>query len=404
MKPITASGPGLLICVPTLGRPVSLDWAFAWKGLNPPLNYRTEYLRINGKPIDEARNMAAQAAIDMGAKYLYFVGDDTINPSHALKQFIFRMENDPMVGVVGGVYVSKSNPPAPLVFRGNGNGSYWDWKIGEYFECTGLGMDATFIRVELLERLKLDDPLKPLFRTVDEDKFLDGLNSATQWTEDLYFLDRVKKETSFRIMCDASVLCDHVDTSVIPHKVYSVPNGSLPTRQMLVPKGAKKIIDIGCGHVVKEFPEGPCTRVDIDETCNPDYRADVANLPFDNEEFDIAYSSHVLEHFAKGRVNELVREWTRILKIGGELRLVLPNIAWAARQLTEDPNAHANVHVMNVLYGGQYNLLDYHSNGFTPKAVKELLEMHGYLVHEPIVEEHYNMFINATKLDMSVEA
>src|ERR1700723_883800 len=107
MKKLLSTGPGLLIAIPTLGRPVPLEWAMAFKGLSPPINFNVNYSIIHGKPVAEARNEFAQQAIDIGAKYLFFLGDDVVVPAHTLKQLLFRMENTPNINVVGGVYCSK---------------------------------------------------------------------------------------------------------------------------------------------------------------------------------------------------------------------------------------------------------------------------------------------------------
>ncbi len=381
--------PGLLIGVPTLGRPVTLEWAYSFKSLNPPINYNTVFSTIYGKPVAIARNIIAEEAIKQNCKYLLFIGDDTIVPAHALRQFIFRMENDPMVGVVGGVYFSKSDPPSPLVFKGNGEGAYWDWKLGEYFPVTGLGMDATMIRVELLLELAKEGN-REFFKTVDQESFLDNINYAEMWTEDLYFLNRVAKETQFKIMCDAGIIAKHVD--VHTGKIYTLPSYSLPTRRF---QGeGKKIIDIGCGHTYREFEEGIPVRVDLDETCNPDYRADVRNLPFGNQEFDIVFSSHVLEHFSRVQQEIVLKEWIRILKPDGELRLILPNIMWAAKKLVEDDYVRPDQNVWNVLYGGQSNELDFHYNGFTPRILNHILASAGLeIIHQS--ESGYNLITHA---------
>ena len=41
MKQKLHSGPGLVVGLPTLGRPVTLDWALAFKSLNPPINFNS---------------------------------------------------------------------------------------------------------------------------------------------------------------------------------------------------------------------------------------------------------------------------------------------------------------------------------------------------------------------------
>src|ERR1700685_3231683 len=98
------AGPGLVIGIPTLGRPVNLEWAMALKSMTPPINFNSVFQIIKGQPVDVARNSIAKFALDSGAKYLFFLGDDVVIPGYTLRQLIFRMEQDPELGVVGGVY------------------------------------------------------------------------------------------------------------------------------------------------------------------------------------------------------------------------------------------------------------------------------------------------------------
>lgn len=46
-------------------------------------------------------------------------------------------------------------------------------------------------------------------------------------------------------------------------------------------------------------------------------------LPFPSDSFDYVYSSHVLEHI-ESRAN-VIREWHRVLKVGGHLVIVVPH-------------------------------------------------------------------------------
>jgi SAM-dependent methyltransferase len=66
--------------------------------------------------------------------------------------------------------------------------------------------------------------------------------------------------------------------------------------------------------------------VDINPKNNVDYVRDCAKrLPFENCTFDIIYSSHVLEHIPWYQVEDVLREWVRILKRGGRLELWVPD-------------------------------------------------------------------------------
>jgi hypothetical protein len=359
----------------------------AWKQLTPPINYNTNFHIVWGKQVADARNEIVEFGLKIGAKYLFFLSDDVVVPPHTLRQLIFRMENNPEIGVVGGVYCSKSEPPAPLVFRGNGQGSYWDWKVGEFFEVTGLGMDCNLIRMEVFKDLE-----KPYFKTVDTDNFLDGINNAEMWTEDLYFFNKLNN-TKWKTYCDGSVICSHWD--VDKGKKYTLPVDSLPTRVLPISGGLKKAIDIGCGMVDRksEFPEHELVRVDIREEAQPDYRCSVDNLPFGNGSFDLVFSSHVLEHFNRASWKNILAEWIRILEPNnGELILVLPNIEWAIENFKDESK---RVDVFNVLYGGQAYKEDFHYNGLTPEIIKEELDKYGLHILDTQLK-HYNMVIHSS--------
>lgn len=293
------SGPALLIGIPTLGRPVPLEWAFAFKSLSTPTNYNCLFHTIKGQPVDVARNEMVKAAREKGCKYIFFLGDDVVVPNHTLRQLIYRMEQDPSVGVVGGVYCCKSEPSDPLVYRGNGQGSYWDWKHGEYFEVTGLGMDCTLIRIEVFNHL-----VEPFFKTVSTDQYLDSINNAEEWTEDLYFLNQVSTKTTYKIMCDAGIICDHWDVST--GKKYTLPSGSLPTRGKLVTKSLKALT-IGEEVVLTDGEAFDVTTYGPFDTA--DYRGSRSLLPFDNDYFDWVVVGGI------NRINrDDILEWLRVCK------------------------------------------------------------------------------------------
>lgn len=385
------SNVGLLIGIPTLYRPTTIEWALALRGQTCPINYNATMLILPNYQIADARNIICEEALKLNTRYLYFIGDDTEPPLHALRQFIFRMEQMPELGVVGGIYCTKSDPPAPLVFRGNGAGSYWDWKVGEFFEVSGLGMDCTLIRTEMLRSLP-----KPWFKTIDSDDFLGGRNYAEMWTEDLYFCKNVLDNTTYKIYADATVLPKHWDA--INHKYYTLPSNSLPTRRISVGEGVKTLLDIGCGETRNEFEGYEITRVDIREDVNPDYRCDVRQLPFGDESYDAIFSSHVLEHFSRQEHIQVMKEWLRVVKTGGEVFIVVPSIKWAADVLAQSEiSPEDEMHMMNVFYGGQTNPYDFHKVGFTPSSLRTLFESLNITVTDITEGPKYNITIKGTK-------
>jgi len=55
-------------------------------------------------------------------------------------------------------------------------------------------------------------------------------------------------------------------------------------------------------------------------------------LPFPDETFDVVYHSHVLEHFPRAAAPSFLAECRRVLKTGGVMRVVVPDLRlWAAQ-------------------------------------------------------------------------
>ena len=86
-------------------------------------------------------------------------------------------------------------------------------------------------------------------------------------------------------------------------------------------------------------------------------------------------------------------EWLRVLKPDGELRIILPNIAWAAQMIVRGV---INNDVLNVLYGQQEYRENFHKIGFTPETLKAMLEKRKYKILE-LKTEGYNILCRATK-------
>lgn len=57
----------------------------------------------------------------------------------------------------------------------------------------------------------------------------------------------------------------------------------------------------------------------------------VEGVPFENDRFRVVYHSHVLEHFARHEAERFMAECYRVLKPGGVLRVVIPDLEQIAR-------------------------------------------------------------------------
>lgn len=86
-------------------------------------------------------------------------------------------------------------------------------------------------------------------------------------------------------------------------------------------------LHLGCG----------CRRLDgfvhIDSRpeVEPDHVSDITNLTeIDDNTADLIYACHVLEHVPRSAVLPTLREWRRVLKPGGVLRVAVPDFAAVA--------------------------------------------------------------------------
>jgi GT2 family glycosyltransferase len=219
-EPPTGLNIGLLIGLPCRKDSlIPIEMAVAFASQSMPTNMNVAYCVLKGKPIEEARDKIVQNALEIGAKYLWFVDDDTVPPPNTVRKLITILQNHPEVMVATGVYCTKQDPPSPLVFRGNGIGSFWDWKVGEIFEITGCGAGCMMINTDVFKKLG-NPPFFPWQRSTDE-------NDPWEIAEDLSFCNKVR-EAGYKVVAHGGVLCDHYDVKT--GKVFSLPENSYPYR------------------------------------------------------------------------------------------------------------------------------------------------------------------------------
>jgi len=87
------------------------------------------------------------------------------------------------------------------------------------------------------------------------------------------------------------------------------------------------ILHVGCGHepLPPWFQGAVETRLDIDPRCEPDVVASMTDLG-DIGPFDVVFSSHSLEHLAPHDVGVALGEFRRVLKPGGRLVVIVPDL------------------------------------------------------------------------------
>lgn len=319
---------------------------------------------VLNKPIAEARNEIVQYALDQGANYIFWLDDDVIAPGDAFLK-MYNHQKD----IVNGVYWSKSNPPMPLLFRNHLEGPYWDWHIGDFVEIDAAGNGLTLVKTDVYRKIQKE--LGGPWYSTEYSSFKGQNSSPSNNTEDLYFYWKAKK-AGYQIWADTSIQAFHYEknSQILYSMPPNAPQGN-PSWAIKAP-GEKLIADIGSGPISPYMlDEGKVVSFDIREDVKPDVVCDVRRIPVPDETFDIVFSSHTLEHFGFGSVDKVLKEWSRILKVGGELRIVVPNIRHVAQRILDDQIWPTD---MWVLYGEQDYAKNFHATGFTPAILKSLVE------------------------------
>lgn len=104
------------------------------------------------------------------------------------------------------------------------------------------------------------------------------------------------------------------------------------------------------------------------------------SLPFSNNVIAEIFSAATLEHLRKPHVDHVLREFFRILKSGGILRVCTPDLeAIAHRILRRGDLAIINQHLFGKYKGDETEDLDLHKWMYTADALIEELERIGFV-------------------------
>lgn len=134
-------------------------------------------------------------------------------------------------------------------------------------------------------------------------------------------------------------------------------------------------LHLGCGK--RNFGKG-WIHIDGDGGFSHLHSHNITKLPFDGESADLIYASHVIEYFDRHHLIPLLQEWHRVLKVGGIIRLAVPDFAAMVKLYLDGEDLSK---FLGPLYGrmAQGATWIYHKTVFDEKHLTNILIQAGFV-------------------------
>ncbi|KKR89153.1 MAG: hypothetical protein UW50_C0001G0243 [Candidatus Wolfebacteria bacterium GW2011_GWA1_44_24] len=140
------------------------------------------------------------------------------------------------------------------------------------------------------------------------------------------------------------------------------------------------MLHLGCG---KRYIPG-FIHVDLAKFPHIKYRRPINNLSnFKNNSVDLIYCSHAFEYFDRFEAIKVLKEWRRVLRKGGILRLAVPDFEAIVKVYLKYGKNLEHQGILGPLFGrwpipGDKKIV-YHKTVYDFKSLKRLLEGNGFI-------------------------
>lgn len=377
------------------------------------LGFSHGFCNIGGEKVDVARNYLIEQALESGAKYLFFVGEDTVIPYDGFKVLHKTAEENPGCVVTGVYYIKCSD--AMIMVRNKNWITIPNVDPGQLIEAWQTGMDAMLIPIDLLRQMKEEDPELPFCcignNINDEIPFIG---------EDNFFVHRLHKRGT-KLLVNTDVQCLHMDLatgmytahpSVDLKKYYTnikptrpltledkefidrrwhdrLPEGTGAKQgyksvlEKLKEEGQPIKLNMGCGQ--DRLPG----YLGVDKY-NPaaDIKMDLLELDLPEDCADEVLASHVIEHLPQHRAPEALKKWFSVLKPGGKLVMEQPDLEALCKEFIKKKGLEKH-NVAMCMFGAfvddptnpevqEKGALSPHLFGYTPDTLHDLVSDAGF--------------------------
>jgi predicted SAM-dependent methyltransferase len=154
-----------------------------------------------------------------------------------------------------------------------------------------------------------------------------------------------------------------------------------------------KMLEIGSGNKPKEG----YVHFDIRPNVNADVIGDAKKLPFKDAEFEKVYSRFFLEHLPRSDAKTALKEMNRVLKNGGEIEIIVPDLAYFCKLFLEE-KGQKKEWALNKMYGFENYKEDHHFFGYDFETLESALKEAGFIEIKRTTEEGQYLGATAKKL------
>lgn len=192
------------------GSTISARTYISHRGLIFPPNQAMVPLYVEnaevGAAYDEAIAMILANPTLRDWEYVLTIEADNIPPQDGVVKLVARMEQQPELACVGGLYWTKGPEGVPQIW-GDPHDPVLNFRPqmpepAKLVECCGTGMGFNLWRMSMFRELEAKKVPRPWFKTVAD--------KTGMGTQDLYFWSLARKH-GFRCAIDCSVLVGHLD-------------------------------------------------------------------------------------------------------------------------------------------------------------------------------------------------
>lgn len=180
-------------------------------------SYAVSYHAVGGYPVDSARNMLLDLAIEDDCEYVLFVDEDTALPFDGLNRLLETSKKYPDC-IVNGIYFVKFGSPMLSVKDEKGHVTCPDVTPNQIIrDVFSIGLGCTLIPMSIIKKLKDKFSDLPMFCIVPEGCFED--EAIKMMGEDTWFYELCKME-GIEVIADTNIQCLHMELATGKYEAY----------------------------------------------------------------------------------------------------------------------------------------------------------------------------------------